>query len=624
MCGFFAGVFEEDVAPDDARVRAALQSISHRGPDGSDWTRHELADGRIAIVGHVRLALVGVHDGRQPFVGDGNVTVVNGEFYGWRSQRARLESMGVRFRTGSDSEIAHHAYRMDGRSRWLDGLDGEWAVATVDLVDGSVHAACDPYGTRPLRWWSSANGRSFVVASEAKALFELGVRPELDLEALRFALTLQYMPVGSTPFRGVSMLPPGHRIDHANGAIAVTPYSDLVLGLDDGEGETGASDLRARLEHAVHRRLPGERSFGTHLSGGLDSAIVTALAVQGAGRTVDAFVADFDFGPSETEQARATALHVGAKLIPVRIDAAALRDASDLAPFHSEGLSINGHAAAKIVIADAVRAAGHRCVLTGEGADEGFWGYEHLRLDAGLVLHGDAAANTAGVHRPAGIARAVAMVAGLEGLAGALHGPIPTFVRTKMGMTAPLRAASGPAFDDVSFDEASLATALPGAWLKALRETPGARTARGLWNVYGLSGYILRGLDDAMGMSRGVESRLAFLDPVIQKAAARIAPERHFATDGLEKALLRRAVEGLVPDEVLARRKAPFMSPMLTDAPGSRNWVRERLLQGRLASSGMFDQRKLSDLADMPATPAVDAARMTLCSLSSLMQAFGL
>ena len=618
MCGFFAGVFEQDAAPDDARVRAALASISHRGPDGSDWTRHELCDGRIAVVGHVRLALVGVDNGRQPFVGDGNVTVVNGEFYGWRSQRARLESKGVRFRTGSDSEIAHHAYRMDGRSRWLEGLDGEWAAATVDLVDGSVHAACDPYGTRPLRWWSSANGRSFMVASEAKALFELGVRPELDLEALRFALTLQYMPMGSTPFRGVSMLPPGHRIDHDGSGTVVRPCSDLLLGADDGDDPGDASDLRARLELAVHRRLPAERSFGTHLSGGLDSAIVTAFAVQGAGRGVDAFVADFDFGPNETEQARATALHVGARLVPVRIDAASLRDASDLAPFHSEGLSINGHAAAKIVIADAVRSAGHRCVLTGEGADEGFWGYEHLRLDAGLALHHDAATNTAGVHRPAG------MVRGLEGLEGALHGPVPTFVRTKMGMTAPLRTAFGPAFDDVRFDASDLATALPCTWLDTLRATPGARTARGLWNVYGLSGYILRGLDDAMGMSRGVESRLAFLDPLVQRAAARVDPRGHFSSDGLEKALLRRAVAGLVPDEVLTRRKAPFMSPMLTDAPGSGKWTRERLLEGRLASSGMFDERKLMDLLDMPATPTVDAARMTLCSLSSLMQAFGL
>lgn len=618
MCGFFAGVFQADAAPDDARIEAALASIAHRGPDGSDWTRHELADGRVAIVGHVRLALVGVADGRQPFVGDGHVTVVNGEFYGWREERARLEGLGARFRTGSDSENAHHAYRIDGPSAWLDGLDGEWTAAVVDLKDGSIHAACDPYGTKPLRWWSSPDGRSFAVASEAKALFALGIRPELDLEALRFALSLQYLPMGSTLFRGVSMLPPGHRLDHVGTDTRVEPWSDLALGMHDGTRDDGPADLRRALEHAVHRRLPGERSFGTHLSGGLDSAIVTALAVQGAGRPVDAFVADFDFGPNETEQARVTAAHVGARLIPVRIDAAALRNASDLSPIHSEGLSINGHAAAKIVIADAVRSAGHRCVLTGEGADEAFWGYEHLRIDAGLALHADAASNTAGVHRPSGI------VEGLEDLEAALLGPTPTFVRAKIGMTAPIRGAFGPALSAIRFASADMAYALPDAWIRTLRQSPGARAARALWNVHGLSGYILRGLDDAMGMSRGVESRLAFLDPVVQKAAAGVDPQDHFATDGLEKALLRHAVAGLVPDEVLARRKAPFMSPMLTQAPGSGPWVRERLFCGRLTSSGLFEEDGLRLLMEAPATPAVDAARMTLCSLSSLMAEFGL
>lgn len=617
MCGIFAGVFAPDAAPDDAQMEAALTSIAHRGPDGRAWVRRVLPDGRVAVLGHVRLALVGVADGRQPFTGDRHATVVNGEFYGWREERRRMEGLGARSATGSDSENAHHGYGLAGTEGWLSGLDGEWTAAVVDLVDGSLHAACDPFGTKPLRWWASGDGRSFAVASEAKALFELGVPAELDVEALRFALSLQYLPVGATLFKGVSMLPPGHRVDHEDGRTVVRPWSDLALGLHRDADDDGRS-LREALEHAVRRRLPGERSFGTHLSGGLDSAIVTALAVRGAGRPVDAFVADFTFGTNETEQARATAAHVGARLIPVRIDAAALRDATDIAPFHSEGLTINGHAAAKVTIAEAVRAAGHRCVLTGEGADEAFWGYEHLRLDAGLSLHGDAAANTAGVHRPAGV------VGGLESLEEALRGPVPTFVRTKMGMTGPIREAFGNRLSEARFRPSDMADALPGGWLRRLHAEPGARAARALWNIHGLSGYILRGLDDAMGMSRGVESRLAFLDPAIQDAAARTDPAGHFAADGLEKALLRRAVRGLVPDAVLERRKAPFMSPMLSDAPGSAEWLRERLLGGRLAASGLFRADGLDAILAAPATPAIDAARMTLCSLSSLMESFRL
>ena len=618
MCGLFAGVFTPDAAPDDAAVEDALASLKHRGPDGCDWVRRELTDGRIAVLGHTRLALVGIADGRQPFVSDTHATVVNGEFYGWKAERERMSTLGARFRTASDSENAHQAYGLKGTGRWIEGLDGEWTAATIDFADGSLHAACDPFGTKPLRFWSSDDGRSFAVASEAKALFALGVRAELDMEALRFALSLQYLPTGSTLFRGICMLPAGHRLDHDGRRMTMRPWSSLALGMDDGAPAGDAKDLRRALEHAVNRRLPSERSFGTHLSGGLDSAIVTALAVQGSGRTVDAFVADFTFGPNETEQARATAAQVGAKLIPVRIDEAALRSATDLAPLHSEGLSINGHAAAKIVIADAVRAAGHRCVMTGEGADEAFWGYEHLRLDAGLALHADAAANTAGVHRPSDV------VGGLEDLEDALRGPVPTFVKAKLGMTAPIRSAFGPALSLARFRPSDMADALPGDWLRRMHEAPGARSARALWNLHGLSGYILRGLDDAMGMARGVESRLAFLDPAIQRHAARTDPTGHFAADGLEKALLRDAVEGLVPRKVLERRKAPFMSPMLSAAPGSAAWVRERLLGGRLASSHLFTRDGLVALTEAADTPAVDAARMTLCSLSSLMEAFDL
>jgi asparagine synthase (glutamine-hydrolysing) len=584
--------------------------------------RRVLSDGRVVVMGHARLALVCLADGRQPFVSDEVLTVVNGEFYDWRRRRCELERLGGRFDTSSDSEIAHAAFGLHGPDGWLEHLDGEWAACAIDLVEGSLHAACDPFGARPLRHWTSPSGRSIAVASEAKALFELGVPRSLDRHALRFSLSLQYLPLGSTLFADVGMLPAGCRLDHDGRSTRIRTWSDLALGmprprspLRRGVGPVEIMDL---LEDAVRRRIPEERDFATHLSGGLDSALVLALASRAAGRSVDAFTADFEFGSNEVEQAAVTATHCGARHVPVHMTTGQLVDATDRAAFHAEGLCINAHAAAKIVIAQTVSAAGHRCVLTGEGADEAFWGYEHLRLDAGLSIHADAAANTAGVHRPDGD------VEGLDDLAEALRGPVPTFIRTKMGMTTPMRAAFGDAMRHTPFRTADMADALPGEWLKAMHDDPGASTARAMWNLHGLSGYILRGLDDAMGMSHGVESRLAFLDPLLHRTAAALRPEGHFRRSGLEKALLRDAAQGLIPEEVRNRRKAPFMAPTLTSTPVGRRWSEERLLDGRLVSSGILTDDGVRGLLASPDTPARDANVMTLASLSSFIQAFDL
>ncbi len=148
--------------------------------------------------------------------------------------------------------------------------------------------------------------------------------------------------------------------------------------------------------------------------------------------------------------------------------------------------------------------------------------------------------------------------------------------------------------------------------------------ARGLWSVYALSGYILRGLDDATGMACAVESRLAFLDPALRAFAAMLPPGAHFAEDGLEKGLLRDAVSGLLPPEVLSRPKRPFMAPSLTATPEGAAWAHDRLLGGRLTRSGMFERAGLEALLASPDRPARESGVLALASLSALADAFDL
>ena len=643
MCGFVAGIFPKGSEPDEAAVGRALDAIGHRGPDGRGTLRLDLGD-RIAVLGHVRLALVGVDDGAQPLVSEGAALVVNGEFYGHRESRHALEARGRRFATASDSEVALHAHALaaPGSDGWLAGLRGEWALALVDRRTATLTAACDPAGVRPLRHWSSPDGRTVVVASEAKALFALGVPRALDEATLRFAMEFQYLPFGRTLFEGVGMLPPGCRLDVGDGGTRIRPWYDPVrsdvlpggaidwFAPDEAEAVARASAggrrerthaLRLLLANAVRRHVPDEVSFATHLSGGLDSAVVTALLGTEAGRPgVDAFCAAFPWGADEVDDARVTARALGARLVPVAMEPRRLVEAMDVAARHAEGMAINAHAGAKVIIAEALRAAGHKCAFTGEGADETFLGYEHIRLDfpvASRPTSSDVNAATLGVHRPDGSDTALDAV-------GVSVGFVPTFVRAKASAAGALRPAYGERLRPVPFDPGRIVGDLPGPWRDSLAALAPPEVSRALWSVYAMSGYILRGLDDACGMARAVESRLAFLDPAVRRFAATLPPHEHYATDGLEKGLLREAMADLLPPEVLARPKRPFMGPSLLDTPDGEAWARERLLDGGLHRSGLFTRHGLESLLRSAPRPARESGVLALASLSTLVDAFDL
>lgn len=666
MCGIVAGIWPKGQEPSEEAFARALGAIAHRGPDGRGSLRVDYGS-HVGIIGHVRLAHVDIQGGAQPIVAAGLAVAVNGELYDYARTRADLEARGAMFSTRSDSEIVPHLLAegekatLTGRPATrhsLAGLRGEWAFAAIPADPGarpSLRAACDASGTKPLRHWASADGRSCIVASEAKALFALGVPREVDAASLRFAMELQYLPFGRTLFRGVSMLPPAHELrfaaaGHGKGAT-VSPWTDpyarrperwaagprgprdpleIAHLLEGPEADAVAAALapdsgrkaRARgiallLEGAVRRRLPQETSFCTHLSGGLDSGAILALAARASGRRdVDAFTAHFPWGTDECDAAQATADAAGGRLHRVPMAEADLIRAMDQAAAHAEGPSINAHSGAKILIAEAIRGAGHKCALTGEGADEALYGYEHLRLDfpkAERPLTDDSNAATLGVHRPEGRTTD-------RGL-GEFWSPVPTFVAAKRQMGDAIRPALGERLRSENHSEERLLLDLPHGWQRSLSGRHPASAARDLWSTYCMSGYILRGLDDAQGMARGVESRLPFLDPALLWLCEAIPPRDHYGADGTEKGLLREGLAGVLPDDVLARPKRPFMAPALTQTPRGAAWARERLLGGRLASSGLYAEVGLEALLASPDKPAREACVTTLATLSAMMEA---
>jgi asparagine synthase (glutamine-hydrolysing) len=312
---------------------------------------------------------------------------------------------------------------------------------------------------------------------------------------------------------------------------------------------------------------------------------------------------------------------LGLKLHTIEMDPNSLLHAMDESSYRAEGLAVNLHAGAKILLAHATRESGYKVTFTGEGADEAFYGYEFFRSDfneSERPKTTDLNLATLGLQRPDG--DAYGDLASLQDLCGA----IPAWLKAKAVSGHTLSRCFGQRLNETPINRARLVADLPEATRSALQNASSPERARSLWTIYGLSGYILRGLDDPNGMSRGVESRFVFLDPAVQWLAARIAPLTHYGIDGIEKGLMREALGDVLPKEVSTRPKRPFLVPSIFELEVGRRWARERLLGGRLVSSGLFSEFALNNILSQAASPGRDARICTLASLSSFMNVFNL
>lgn len=616
MCGVVAQV---SAGPLPCDLGPALAALGHRGPDGRGTARS--ACGR-AHLGHTRLSLVDLAGGQQPIASEDGAVIaaVNGEFYGDRAIRAELEARGHRFKSQSDSEILVHLYEERGVEA-LRYLRGEFAFVLWDQRRQRLFGARDRFGIKPLVY--AAQGGRVLVASEVKALLALGVHAAWDRGALFQAASLQYLLPGGTLFAGVSMVPPGHFFETDGAAVRVEKYWDLgypteVAGIDDDEA---AGELRRRLDEAVRLRLRGDVPVACQLSGGIDSASVVASAAEAG--PVEAFCVAFGGAYDEAQQAGEIAKFTGAKLHVVEATPARLAGAFVEAVAAGEGLAINGHIAAKRLLTGAIRGAGYKAALTGEGADEVLAGYAHLRADLAGSAEGLLATNgaSAGLMLPAGAS--LPMDAVQERL-----GFVPTWLRAKGGLGLRVR---GLLSDDFL---AEFAGVDPARALVDAFDLPGQLSGRGrveqslyLWTRLALEGYILKTLGDAQEMAQGVEGRLPFLDHELFEWL-RGLPTGQKIRGGVEKHVLRRSQRGRLPAASLAREKHPFVAPPL--AGPMVELAHDLLGGGALRGSGLFDsarvERALGSLAGQTGAgqKEMDPAIYWLMSAAVLQGRYGL
>jgi len=621
MCGLVAAV-STGPAIEPARVEAALDALAHRGPDGRGGWRGP--DGRV-VLGHTRLAVLEAASGAQPVANeDGTiVAIVNGEIYDHVAVGARLAARGHRLRGRGDAELLVHLYEDDGDDL-VARLRGELAFVLWDGRRRRLLAGRDRFGIKPLVW--ARHGGVVALASEAKALFGFGIPARWDDESFFHAAHTQYPWPDRTLFAGVHQVAPGGLLIVEDGEVTARRWwrpTTTPLDIDLGEA---ARRARESLEEAVRLRCVADAAVAVQLSGGVDSSTVAALAARHR-PDLRAFTVAFDDGGDgpggydERAIAAATAAALGVPVEVVALDAGAIAEQWPVAVAHAEGLAINGHLVGKWALARAMRAAGCKVALTGEGADELFAGYPHLRRDAlralgrGGAIRGHAASR--GVMLPHGEGLP------LDGVRARL-GFVPTWLEAKATLGRRVRSLLAPDLIARHHDQDPYLALIERSGAAAL-DAPEVRRAAHAWNASALAQYILRTLGDAMEMAHGVEGRVPFLDPVVAEAALRIPPEVLVDPD-LDKPVLRAAVADLVPRAVLDRPKHPFLAPPLGRVAPA---LVQDLLRAHARSSPLVDGARLIEVLDaLPGLPpeeqqAWDPALMLLLSAAIVQARYG-
>jgi asparagine synthase (glutamine-hydrolysing) len=589
MCGVVA-VSSSREPVDVQGVSRALDAIAHRGPDGRGvW----LSPDRRAALGHVRLAVRDLERGAQPIASeDGRVVAaVNGELYATESLRAELVGRGHRMRSRTDSELVVHAWE-EWRSAMLPRLRGEFAFVLWDERERVLFAARDRFGVKPLAWAEHA-GR-VLVASQVRGLFALGLPVAWDRAALFRCGELQYPGPSATLFAGARELPPGHHLTVRGGTVAVREYWDIPASAPCAAlDEPGAArELAARIDDAVRARLEADVPCAFQLSGGIDSSAVLASAARAGARPLDAFTVSFVDGGAydEADLAARTAESLGATLHTVRVSDRDIADGFADAVVHSEGACINAHAAAKLRLSAALRDAGYKVVLTGEGADEVLFGYAHLRSDVddsvARWLRTNAA--SAGLMLPDGDGIPTAAVRQALGF-------VPTWIAAKAAFGKRVRTVARAEWLSAWEGRDAARDLVGGFDLARLRGRERVEQSAYLWTKLALEGYILRGLGDGLEMAHGVEGRLPYLDSTLFEFVAAL-PLRAKIRDGVEKWVLREAMRDRLPPAITSREKHPFLAPPM--GPCTREVARDVFASASARAQPLFDPQRVLVLID--------------------------
>ncbi len=608
MCGI-CGFYQLEAEADKTVLKRMNDRIIHRGPDDDGF--YMSPDGKTGLAAR-RLSIIDLQTGHQPLASHSqdNWLTYNGEVYNFPELRQDLEAKGYRFRTKTDTEVIVNLYEEYG-TEFVKMLRGMFAVGIYDSRRRRLVLARDHIGIKPLYYYIKPQNNNLVFGSELKTILEYpGVERKLDPVALDYFLTLEYIPAPYSIFKDIRKLPAGHILTYQEGNLHIEKYWD-VADQPIASGSRGFESLKeefhALLQDSVRMRLVSDVPLGAFLSGGIDSSAIVATMSSLAGNDrVKTFSIGFEEKSySELEYSDKVARQFGTDHHTRNLSPDINQLVHYLAGFWDEPLGDFSNFPTYLVSKTAREKV--TVVLSGDGGDEIFGGYEHYiaqkaarTLDFGLFrpFHGLMAKAThlfpPSELKKGMVNRVKRFSEGLENSHANRHFRWMLFLSgyQKSQLYSPQFMAEGHPFlkelpQREPFD----------AYFRNSERYDGINRDLYLdFKTYMVDNILVK--VDRMSMATSLEARVPLLDYKMVEFAFSL-PHQYKVKGAVTKWFFKKAMEGILPDEIIYRRKEGFSIPI-------KNWLKndlkdlmlEYLSEKRVKESGYFNYTYIRRMMD--------------------------
>lgn len=593
MCGI-AGLITDQRTEYSGRLHAMIECIRYRGPDENGF----YLDEDIGL-GQARLSIIDPQNGKQPaFNEDASVVVIfNGEIFNYLTLRKELLSKGHCLTNHSDTAVLPHLYEEYGDGMF-EKLNGQFAIAIWDKKNKRLLLARDRFGEKPLFYF--CKGKTLCFASEAKAIFRSGmVSAEISPTALGHVFTFWTTIGDETVFKDIHQVPPGGTLIFENSAYIIKSYWQMNFSKDAELIRMNENDIADALEQklvaSVKNRMRSDVPISFYLSGGLDSSLIAGIAAEVSGVRLNTFSVTFDDENfDESFYQKHLSQHLGTNHHSTVFSQSQIPSILREVIYHSETPLLRSGAFPMYVLAGLVKSHQIKVVLSGEGADELFGGYDIFRE---VKIREFCKRVPDSEYRPALYKRINSFVNGLSrqstGSLSFFYGGSDADVfisshltRWKMGAFS--RQFFSPEYQKIMSEEnefSMIKEALPPAYADW---TPVQR-AQYLELTTLFSQYLLSSQGDRVSMSAGVECRYPFLDNDIAQFAASL-PDSMKIKGLNEKYILKKLARKYVPEIIAQRRKFPYRAPISIRRLMDDQYVRSVLSGDRLKQSGIFKE----------------------------------
>lgn len=584
-------------------LRNMVGALYHRGPDESGCYLDDYVG-----LGHARLSIIDLSSGTQPIHNEDKSLwiVYNGEVYNYPELQSQLQRQGHRFYTATDTEVILHLYEEFGAD-CLNQLNGQFAFAIWDVKKKELFLARDRVGIRPLYYTRADN--TLIFASEIKSIFvNRKVPREIDPIAMDQIFTFWTTLTPRTVFKDIYELPPGHYLKISRREVTIRKYWDIPFHPRAEQTDLAPAEickqLRALLLDAVCLRLRADVPVGCYLSGGLDSSAVTSMVVKNFDSDVRTFGIRFEqtgFDEGEHQNRMVSFLKVNHTEIQATNNS--IGDSLLECLWHCEKPILRTAPVPLFLLSKLVNQSGFKVVLTGEGADEVFGGYN--------------------IFREAKVRRFWARYPGSKKrpeLIGQLYPYIfdnPRLKRMLQSFFARgLNKADDPIFSHlIRWENTSKIKTFFSAEVKdAIGEYNGYEQVREnlpsdyqKWDYLSrsqylemaifLSNYLLSSQGDRVAMAHSVEIRLPFLDPRVMEFMGRV-PAKWKIIGLNEKHILKKTFNDILPKEVVNRPKHPYRAPIKQSLLNGKTarLTQQMLSKSSLKNASLFDSNKVTKL----------------------------